>query len=97
MKAHGLSTQTIDNPTDDFLLSMNAAQVTAYLALQDEVKKLRKTIGNVKIENLRRIVTQTMRQTERTKSIGRTIRRTRQHTTADATALNGAIPHKNAK
>ena len=41
-KAHGLSTQINDKPGDDILLSMNAAQVTAYLALQDEVKKLRK-------------------------------------------------------
>ena len=41
-KAHGLSTQIKDKPGDDILLSMNAAQVTAYLALQDEVKKLRK-------------------------------------------------------
>jgi hypothetical protein len=41
-KAHGLSTQINDKPGDEILLSMNAAQVTAYLALQDEVKKLRK-------------------------------------------------------
>ncbi len=41
-KAHGLYTQINDKPGDDILLSMNAAQVTAYLALQDEVKKLRK-------------------------------------------------------
>jgi hypothetical protein len=41
-KAHGLSTQINEKPGDDILLSMNAAQVTAYLALQDEVKKLRK-------------------------------------------------------
>jgi hypothetical protein len=38
-----------------------------------------------------------MRLTERTKSIGRTIRRTKQHTTAGVTALNGAIPLRNAK
>jgi hypothetical protein len=36
-KAHGLSTQIKDEPGDDILLNMNAAQVTAYLALQDEV------------------------------------------------------------
>ena len=41
-KAHGLSTQINEKPGDEILLSMNAAQVTAYLALQDEVKKLRK-------------------------------------------------------
>ena len=41
-RAHGLSTQINEKPGDDILLSMNAAQVTAYLALQDEVKKLRK-------------------------------------------------------
>ncbi len=41
-KAHGLSTQINDKPGENILLSMNAAQVTAYLALQDEVKKLRK-------------------------------------------------------
>ena len=45
-KAHGLSTQINDKPGDDILLSMNAAQVTAYLALQDEVKKLRKNRRN---------------------------------------------------
>ncbi len=40
-KAHGMSTQIKDRPGDDILLNMNTAQVTAYLALQDEVKKLR--------------------------------------------------------
>ena len=45
-KAHGLSTQINDKPGDDILLSMNAAQVTAYLALQDGVKKLRKNRRN---------------------------------------------------
>jgi hypothetical protein len=34
------------SPGDDILLNMNAAQVTAYLALQDEVKKLRKNRSN---------------------------------------------------
>ena len=34
--------KSMRNPGDEILLSMNAAQVTAYLALQDEVKKLRK-------------------------------------------------------
>ncbi len=43
-KAHGLSTQIDNKPGDDILLNMNAAQVTAYLALQDEVKKLRKIV-----------------------------------------------------
>ncbi len=43
-KAHGLSTQIISKPGDDILLDMNANQVTAYLALQDEVKKLRKIV-----------------------------------------------------
>ncbi len=37
-KAHGLCTQINDKPGEDILLSMDAAQVTAYLALQDEVK-----------------------------------------------------------
>jgi hypothetical protein len=45
-KAHGLSTQINNKPGDDILLNMNAAQVTAYLALQDEVKKLRKNRSN---------------------------------------------------
>lgn len=45
-KAHGLSTQIREKPGDDILLNMNAAQVTAYLALQDEVKKLRKNRSN---------------------------------------------------
>jgi hypothetical protein len=58
-KAHGLSTQINDKPGDDILLNMNAAQVTAYLALQDEVKKLRKIVQigiknqNDQIGNLR--------------------------------------------
>jgi hypothetical protein len=38
-KAHGLSTQINSKPGDDILLNMNTAKVTAYLALQDEVKK----------------------------------------------------------
>jgi hypothetical protein len=45
-KVHGLSTQINSKPGDDILLNMNAAQVTAYLALQDEVKKLRKNRAN---------------------------------------------------
>jgi hypothetical protein len=45
-KAHGLFTQINSKPGDDILLNMNAAQVTAYLALQDEVKKLRKNRAN---------------------------------------------------
>ncbi len=45
-KAHDLSTQIRDRPGDDILLNMNAAQVTAYLALQDEAKKLRKNRSN---------------------------------------------------
>ncbi len=45
-KAHGLSIQLKDRPGDGILLNMNAAQVTAYLALQDEVKKLRKNGSN---------------------------------------------------
>ncbi len=45
-KAHGLSTQINSKPGDDILLNMNAAQVTAYLALHDEVKKLRKNRSN---------------------------------------------------
>ena len=45
-KAHGLSAQIREKPGDDMLLNMNTAQVTAYLALQDEVKKLRKNRSN---------------------------------------------------
>jgi hypothetical protein len=45
-KSHGLSTQMRDKPGDDILLNMNTAQFTAYLALQDEVKKLRKNHSN---------------------------------------------------
>ncbi len=45
-KAHGLSTQIINKPGDDTLLNMNATQVTAYLALQDEVKKLGENRSN---------------------------------------------------
>jgi hypothetical protein len=45
-KAHGLSIQLKDRPGDDILLNMNATQVTAYFALQDEVKKLRKNRSN---------------------------------------------------
>jgi hypothetical protein len=45
-KTHGLSTKMRDKPSDDILLNMNAAQVTAYLALQDEVTKLRKNRSN---------------------------------------------------
>jgi hypothetical protein len=45
-KAHGLSAQIREEPGDDMLLNMNTAQVTAYLALQDEVKKLRKNRSN---------------------------------------------------
>jgi hypothetical protein len=45
-KAHGLSTKIKDRPGDDILLNMNAAQVTAYIALQDEVEKMRKNRSN---------------------------------------------------
>jgi hypothetical protein len=52
-KAHDLSTQIKHKPGDDILLNMNAAQVTAYLALQDEVKKLRKNRSDRKKKSKR--------------------------------------------
>jgi hypothetical protein len=38
-KAHGLSVQHKDRSEDDILLSMNAEQITAYLAATAEAKK----------------------------------------------------------
>jgi hypothetical protein len=38
-KAHGLSAQQKDRSEDDILLSMNATQITAYLAATKEAKK----------------------------------------------------------
>jgi hypothetical protein len=52
-KTHGLSTQINNKPGDDILLNMNAAQVTAYLALQHEVKRLRKNRSNWKTKSKR--------------------------------------------
>ena len=38
-KAHGLSVQHKGNYEDDILLSMNAEQITAYLAATNDAKK----------------------------------------------------------
>jgi hypothetical protein len=95
-----LSTQIKDKPGDDILLSKNAAQVTAYIALQDEVKKLKKNrssrtkqsqkkckIGNPK--TMPPLMTNQSDPKRQTLHV--------QHYIAGATELKNPMNHANAK